>query len=251
MSLLLALALAAAQVDVDRCRAALAKVSTHEAPERIDAFQACGGLLGDQGLKAAWFAAVHSSPFDAALPLIVAAADPIPGAPETPNACARAKSAAQICTPNRAELMRLSPQDRNRQWRALFMKLLEVDFPGPQALQLQASFSAKWPMLFPLPPPPGLSNEGPLKVSGNIDRSAVLRGIGLVRPALNACLGRSNLGLSLKWVVTPQGKVSNFAVIEPSDSEYAACLTRAFQAVVMPRPEGGGAAVIVWTPEPP
>lgn len=249
MSLVLALVLAAAQADVDRCRAALARVTSHEAPERIDAFQACGGLLGDQGLKGAWFAVVHTSPFDAAMVLMGAAAEPVPGALQAPNACARAKSEAAICKANRAEVQRLSGEERHRQWRALFMKLLEVDLPAAQALQLQTAFSEKWPMLFPLPPPPGMSNDGPLRVSGNIDRVAVLRGIGQVRRALDACVARLNQGMVLKWVVTPQGKVTEFAVVDPSEPEPVACLTRAFKSAPMPKPVGGGAAVIVWTSE--
>jgi hypothetical protein len=245
--LALLLALAAAPADVERCRAAVAKVQSHDEPERIDAFQACGGLLGDQGLRSAWLGVVHSSPFEAAPILAAAAGDAVPGG--TPNACARSKADLPICTAPRAEVLRLKASEKAEQWRSLFLRLLGVDLPAPQAATLEKVFLAKWPLLFPDAPPPGVAKEGPLKVSGNIDRQAVLRGIGEVRPELTKCLAAPIADLTMTFTVTAEGKVTRFGVLSPSEPERVACLTRAFKKAQMPKPIGGGVAIVMWTSE--
>jgi hypothetical protein len=246
---LLALVLAAAPADLDRCRQALAKVSSHEAPERIDAFQACGNLLGDQTLRSAWFGVVHTSPFDAAPILAMAAREPVTGASPAPNACLRSKTDLPICTASRAEAHSLRGVEKAAQWRKLFMRLLDADLPAAQATLMQKAFGEKWPLLFPEPPPPGLPTDGPLRVSGNIDRLAVLKGIAAVRAELDKCLPSPQAEVTLKWMVTAQGQVTSFAVIFPGEPERVACLTRAFKPAVMPVPSGGGVAIIVWSPE--
>jgi hypothetical protein len=247
MLLVLTMALAAAPADVERCRAALNKVESHDAPERIDAFQACGGLLGDQSLRTAWFAVVHSSPFDAAVNLANAAGEPVPGG--APNACARTKSDLPICGAKRDEVLRLRAPEKAVQWRTLFLRLLAVDLTKEQAAQLEKPFFDKWPLLFPDAPPPGVSNDGPLKVSGNIDRRAVMLAIGAVRPEMTKCLAAPQASLTLKWTVTAQGKVTGFFVLDPTEADRGACIAKAFKKAVMPKPIGGGVAIIVWTSE--
>jgi hypothetical protein len=244
----LVLLLAAAPAEVAQCTEAIARVKTHEAPERIDAFQACGPLFNDSRLRVAWYGIVHTSPFDAAPILALAVGEKSAGGP---NACARAKVAVDICGSDRARVGQISSRNRASQWRTVFLKLLTVDFPGEQGEALFKAFSDKWAVLFPDEPPPKVSNEGPLKVSGTINRRAVLEALGAVKPALLKCLDSPREELTLRWTVEAGGKVTQFAVFSPEDATKVECLTKAFRAVVMPKPPSGGAAVLVWTPDAP
>ena len=247
----LALALAAAPADVARCKQALAKVQSHEGAERIDALQACGPLLGDTRIRAAWFDAVHTSVFDAAPMLALAASEPIPGDAAAKNACARTQADLEICRASRAAVLAMRPQDRALQWKRLFMRLLAVDLTAAQADSLQDAFEKKWPLLFPEATPPGLAQTSELKISGNINRLELLRALGAVRPEMTRCLASPFHELGLSFTVEAGGKVGRFAVLEPTEAPRVACVTRAFKAAVMPPPLDGGAAIIVWTPEPP
>jgi hypothetical protein len=242
--LLLSLALTAAPVDISACKRALAKVITPEMPERIDAFQACGAMLPDQRLRAAWLGVVHTSPFDAGPILGLAAGEPAPAGAK--NACARTQSDLAICNPNRPEVERLPSAERALQWRALFMRVLDADFSSAQATELQKLFAEKWPVLFPDARPPGIVTEGPLRVSGNISHLEVLRAIGKVRPQLDQCLATPSSELSLRFVVLADGQLSGFAVFAPFEPARVECLRKAFFKVVMPLPVNG-VAIIVWT----
>lgn len=247
MPLALLLALAAAPADIERCHAALMKVRSHDDPERIDAFQACGRLLGDQALRNIWYSVVHSSPFEAAPILAMAAGDLVPHG--APNACVRSKSDLPICKAPRDEVLRLKASEKADQWRSLFIRLLGVDLPPAQAAVMERAFLEKWPLLFPDPQPPTVSQDGPLKISGNIDRSAVMRGIAGVRLEMIKCLAAPQADLTIVFTVNSEGKVTRFGVLQPNEPERQTCLSKAFQKAQMPRPIGGGAAIVTWTSE--
>jgi hypothetical protein len=248
LALALTALVAAAPADVAGCKQALGKVKSHDGAERIDALQACGPLLGDARIRAAWFDAVHTSVYDTAPMLALAANEPIPGDAGAKNACARTGADLDICKAPRAEVLKLKPQERALQWKKLFMRLLAVDLPAAQADALQDAFERKWPLLFPEPMPPALAITSELKISGNINRLELLRALGTVKPELLKCLESPTAELGLSFTVEAGGKLGRFAVLHPDDKARVACITRAFKAAVLPPPLDHGAAIIVWTP---
>lgn len=251
-NLALALALAApSAAELSACQKAVERALADDWPTRKAAFEACSGLFADEGLRGSWLATLNVSPPDAARILASAVGETMVGLVPGPNGCQRTRSAdLAICAADREAVRQLPPADAVAQWKTIFFRLLDVDLGAKAAAPLKQAFAAKWAVLFPpVPSAPGAEKSGPLKVTGAIDKAALSSALDAVAPELRKCPGAAAGRLALKFVVSASGAVLSATVLEPADEAKHACLKAGLKKAALPKPKGGGVAIVEWSPE--